>query len=97
MDIPSGMEVGDDKCFILKKTICGLVQSARQFYVKLIILLKSCGFTGNLADPCLWVKKSSSGIFMMAIYVDGILTIGSDEGIKEVIKDLKKQDFGLKI
>jgi hypothetical protein len=34
---------------------------------------------------------------MMAIYVDNCLNIGSDEGIKEVIKDLKKHDFGLKI
>jgi hypothetical protein len=34
---------------------------------------------------------------MMAIYMDNCLTIGSDEGIKEVIEYLKKNDFGLNI
>jgi hypothetical protein len=29
--------------------------------------------------------------------VDDCLTIGSDEGIKEVIEDLKRYDCGLKI
>jgi hypothetical protein len=34
---------------------------------------------------------------MITIYVDSRLTIGSDEGIKEVIEDLKGHDFGPKI
>jgi hypothetical protein len=34
---------------------------------------------------------------MMVIYVDDCLTIGSDEGIKEVIEVMKGHDFGLKI
>jgi hypothetical protein len=32
---------------------------------------------------------------MMAIYLDDCLTIGSDEGIKEIIEDLKWHNFGL--
>jgi hypothetical protein len=34
---------------------------------------------------------------MTAIYVDKCLIIESDEGIKEVIEDLKNHDFGLQI
>jgi hypothetical protein len=34
MEIPSGMEVSGGKYFVLTKTICGLVHSARQFNVK---------------------------------------------------------------
>jgi hypothetical protein len=56
METTSFMEVGNGKCLVLKKTIYGLVQSARQLYVKVVKALKSCGFTGSLVDPCLWVK-----------------------------------------
>jgi hypothetical protein len=34
---------------------------------------------------------------MMAIYVDDYLTFGSDEGIKGVIQELKRHDFGLNV
>jgi hypothetical protein len=33
----------------------------------------------------------------MAIKVEEFLIIGNDEGIKEVIEDLKKHDFGIEI
>jgi hypothetical protein len=34
---------------------------------------------------------------MIAIYMDNCLTIGLNEGIKEVIEDLKRHNFVLKI
>jgi hypothetical protein len=52
MEIPSGIEVGNGKCLVLKMTIYGLVQSARKCCVRLFKVLKSCGFTGSLAGPC---------------------------------------------
>jgi hypothetical protein len=85
-EIPSGIEVGDGKCLVLKKTIYGIVQSDRKPHVIVVKALKSCGFTGSFVDPCLWVKKFNSGIVMMAIYVDEYLATGSDGGIKEVIE-----------
>jgi hypothetical protein len=97
MDIPSAIEVGNGKFLVLKKTIYGLKQSARQLYVKLVKELKSYGFTGSLVYPCLWLNQYNIGIFMMAIYVDDCLTNEYDEGIKEVIECLKKHDFGIKI
>jgi hypothetical protein len=91
MEIQYGMEVNNGKCLFLEnKKLYRLVQIARQFYVQLVKALKSCGFTGSLVDPCLWVKNSNSGIVMMAISMDNCLTIVSDDGIKEVIEDLKK-------
>jgi hypothetical protein len=97
MGIQDFMEVSDCKCLVLKKTIYGLVQSARQFYVKLVKALKSCEFTVSLVDPSLWVKQSNTGIRMIAIYVDNCLNIRSYEVIKEVTEYLKKHDFGLNI
>jgi hypothetical protein len=53
MEIPKGMEASVDECLILNKIMYGLVQSAREFYNKLVSALKDCGFQGSLVDPCL--------------------------------------------
>jgi hypothetical protein len=41
MNVPKGMNQDDNTCPLLKKTIYGLVQSAREFYNKLLSTLKS--------------------------------------------------------
>ena len=50
MEIPKGKEANKDECLILKRTIYGLVQSAREFYNKLVLSLKGCGFKGSPVD-----------------------------------------------
>jgi histone deacetylase 1/2 len=97
MEIPKGMEASLDECLILNKTIYGLVQSAREFYNKLVSALKDCGFQGSLVDPCLWIKHFNQGIVIIAIYVDDCLIIGDDSKINEVIEELKGYNFGLKV
>jgi hypothetical protein len=57
--------------------------------VKLVKALKSCEFYGSLVDSCHWFKQFNSGIVMMEIYMDNCLTIGSDEGVNEVIGNFK--------
>jgi Reverse transcriptase (RNA-dependent DNA polymerase) len=54
MNIPMNSNPND--CLFLTKTIYGLVQSAREFYKKLITVLKSLGFKENKSDPCLWLN-----------------------------------------
>jgi hypothetical protein len=44
MEIPEGMDAVMEDFLSLNKTIYGLVQSARWFYIKLVEALKSCGF-----------------------------------------------------
>ena len=53
MDCPKGLESEPDECLSLNRTTYGLVQSARQFFKKLITCLKSLGFQGGEVDPCL--------------------------------------------
>jgi hypothetical protein len=48
----------------------GLVQGARQFYIKLMEALKSCDFKGSEVDPGLWTKHVLYGMVMIAIYFD---------------------------
>jgi hypothetical protein len=97
MEIPKGMEANENECLILKKTIYGLVQSTREFYKKLVLALKGCGFQGNSIDPCPWTKHTEHGIVFVGIYIDGFLVIGYENGINDVIDGLKTYKFGLKI
>ena len=71
MDCPQGLNTQPDKCLKLNKTIYGLVQSAHQFFKKLIKCLKDLGFTGGEVDPCLMVKKTNIGLVYVAICLCG--------------------------
>ena len=62
MKMPKGMEANKNECLILKTTIYGIAQSAREFYNKLVLSLKGCGFKGSPVDPCVWIKHSKLGI-----------------------------------
>jgi len=53
MDVPMGLSTDPNKKLLLRKTIYGLVQSARKFYEKLIDVLKVIGFEVSKSDPCL--------------------------------------------
>jgi hypothetical protein len=53
MKISEGMNEYQDNCVQFKKTIYDLVQSAGEFYKKLILVLKSIGFMENESNPCL--------------------------------------------
>jgi hypothetical protein len=56
MNIPESMSYDSKHCLLLTKTIYGLVQSAREFYKKLMSILKLIGFKANKYDPCLLSK-----------------------------------------
>jgi hypothetical protein len=86
-----------NECLILKKTIYGLIQSAKEFHKKLVLALKGFGFQGNSVDPCLWTKYTEHGIVFVGIYVDDCLVIGNEKDINDVINGLKTYKFGLKI
>jgi hypothetical protein len=96
MEIPKRMEANKNECLILNKTNNGLVQSAREFYKKLVLTLKGCGFQGNSVDPCLWTKYTEHGIVFVGIYVENCLVIGNEKDINDVIDGLKTYKFGLK-
>ena len=74
MDVLPDLNLEPNKRLILRKTIYGLVQSAREFYKKLIEVLKLIGFVGSKSDPCLWIKSDSAieNILIIGIYVDEI-------------------------
>jgi hypothetical protein len=100
MDFPSGMEtirLTTNKCLLIKKSIYGLVQSAHQFYKKLMQSLKNIGFTGGLVDPCLLMHCCDKIIVYVACYVDEIFVAAHEEAIKETIELIKGQGVNVKV
>jgi hypothetical protein len=97
MEIPKGMEAHENECLILKETIYGLVQSTIEFYKKLVLALKGCGFQGTSVNPCLWTKYTEHGIVFVGVYINDCLVIGNENSINDVINGLKSYKFGLKI
>jgi Reverse transcriptase (RNA-dependent DNA polymerase) len=97
MDVPDGLNAGFDNVLRLSKTIYGLVQSAREFYKKLISVLKLMGFKENKSDPCLLSRWEGEELTLVGIYVDDCLVIGRDKHIGKLIDDLKDNGFNLKI
>jgi hypothetical protein len=47
MHVPSGLNVYENQKSVLGKAIYGLIQKAKNFYKKLIEVLKVIGFIGN--------------------------------------------------
>jgi hypothetical protein len=70
MNISEGLQQDSNSCLFLKTTIYGLVQSAREFYNKLLTTLKSMGFIENKSDPCLLSKWTNDNVILIGIYVD---------------------------
>jgi Reverse transcriptase (RNA-dependent DNA polymerase) len=56
MECPKGLEHEEEECLILLKALYGLVQAARQFFLKLCDIRKNIGFRQNPVDPCMMMK-----------------------------------------
>jgi hypothetical protein len=99
MDVPMGLSIGPNKKLLLRKTIYGLVQSAKKFYEKLIDVLKVIGFEVSKSDPCLWTMWDSvvNHMLIIGIYVDDCLINGKESSISNLLEELKKNEFNLKI
>ena len=91
-------EVHDsDEVLLLIHSLYGLVQSARQYYIKFKEKLTKISFIGGHPDPCLWMRQNKKGTVYIAVWVDDSLLIGDSEAIEQAIKDLREEGFKLKI
>jgi hypothetical protein len=99
MEVPMGLSIGPNKKLLLRKIIYGLVQIAKKLYEKSINVLKVFGFEGRKSDPCLWTMWDSvvNHMLIIGIYVDDCIIIGKESSISNLLEDLKKHKFNLKI
>ena len=99
MNCPEGLKGVDNQvdCLRLKKSIYGLVQSARQWWKKFVKVLRQIGFQGGYADPCLFTKRDQNGIIFIALYVDDCLCIGHEVAIDLMVDELRKFNLKMKV
>ena len=70
----------------LKKSIYGLKQASRQWYLKFHDVISSFGFVENITDQCIYQKVSGSKICFLVLYVDDILLATNDKGLPHEVK-----------
>ena len=75
----------------LQKSLYGLKQSGRMWYNRLSEYLIKKGYINDVICPCIFIKKTTLGFVILAIYVDDINLIGTPEEVQNAIKYLKKE------
>ena len=95
MNQPEGfsMEGKDHMVCKLKKSIYGLKQASRQWYLKFNNTITSFGFQENIVDRCIYRKISGSKFIFLVLYVDDILLAANDLGILYETKSFLSKNF----
>ena len=76
-------------CVRLNKSLYGLKQAGRIWYLCLSEYLIKCGFETNEICPCLFIKRKQAEIAIIGIYVDDIVMVGSDAAMESAMFELK--------
>ena len=62
----------------LQKSICGLKQASRQWYLKFDEVVIANGLKENIVDQYIYMKVNESKYIFLVLYVDGILLLAND-------------------
>ena len=75
MTQPEGFIQESEKNLVCKlsKSIYGLKQASRQWYLKFNKVIKAYGFIENALDECIYMKTSGRHFIILVLYVDDIL------------------------
>nr|KYP65681.1 Retrovirus-related Pol polyprotein from transposon TNT 1-94 [Cajanus cajan] len=98
MDQPVGfIEEGKEHMVCkLKKSIYGLKQASRQWYIKFSDTIMSFGFKENTVDRCIYLKVSGSKFIFLILYVDDIFLATNDLGLLSETKNFLSNNFEMK-
>jgi hypothetical protein len=80
----------------LKKSIYGLKQASRQWYLKFDEVIKKFGFIKNQVDNCVYIKIKGSMFIILVLYVDDILLASSDKNLLHETKGFLSSNFDMK-
>ncbi len=86
----------EQKVCRLLKSIYGLKQSSRQWYIRFHNAIISYGFTMIYEDHCIYTKRSGSKFVILTLYVDDILIAGKDLSYVNQIKNWLSSNFEMK-
>ncbi|RVW23780.1 Retrovirus-related Pol polyprotein from transposon TNT 1-94 [Vitis vinifera] len=98
MKQPEGFPSSDGEQLVckLKKSIYGLKQASRQWYLKFHNIISSFGFVENVMDQCIYLKVSGSKVCFLVLYVDDILLATNDKGLLHEAKQFLSKNFDMK-
>nr|KYP73865.1 Retrovirus-related Pol polyprotein from transposon TNT 1-94 [Cajanus cajan] len=80
----------------LNKSIYGLKQASRQWYIKFNDTIMSFGFKENTVDLCIYLKVSGRKFIFLILYVDDILLATNDLGLLSETKNFLSNNFEMK-
>jgi hypothetical protein len=80
----------------LKKSIYGLKQASRQWYIKFDEVIRSFIFTENKVGNCIYVKFKGKDFTILVLYVDDILLASSDNNMLYETKSFCSSNFDMK-
>ena len=80
----------------LKKSIYGLKQASRQWYLKFDETIRKFGFKENEEDNCIYAKFRNGKFIFLILYVDDILLASSDVGLLLETKKFLSSNFDMK-
>ena len=98
MKQPEGFSSSEGEHLVCKlnKSIYGLKQASRQWYLKFHEVITSFGFEENIMDQFIYQKVSGSKICFLVLYVDDILLATKDKGLLYEVKQFLSKNFDMK-
>lgn len=99
MEQPEGFIVPgcEGKVCLLKKSLYGLKQSSRQWYLRFDKHMEKIGYTRSLYDNCVYLKNAGkSTVSYLLLYVDDMLIASKSKREMELLKSDLESTFEMK-
>ncbi|KAM2775498.1 hypothetical protein COP1_020242 [Malus domestica] len=79
MSLPPGLgRNGEHRVCQLHKSLYGLKQASRQWFIKLSTALKAVGFQQSRSNYSLFVRRRQGNFLMLLVYVDDVILAGNN-------------------
>ena len=75
----------------LQRSLYGLKQSGHMWYNRLSEYLLKEGYVNNPICPCVFIKKSETGLVIIVVYFDDLYLVGTPEELTKIAEYLKKE------
>ncbi|KAI4380254.1 hypothetical protein MLD38_006467 [Melastoma candidum] len=95
MEQPEGFG-SEHMVYKLKKSIYGLKQASRQWYLMFDEVVSSFGFIENPFNQCVYIRTSGSSFIFLVLYVDDILLASNDLALLHETKEMLSSSFDMK-
>ena len=95
---PKGFEMKghEDKVYKLKRSLYGLKQSSRQWYLKFHQAILEIGFETSPLDHCVYIWRCYNELTILSLYVDDILLVGNSPNMMIKTKSFQVSRFEMK-